>query len=86
MRPPETPYILFYSRRDCVDPENLPKCSLPARLEIEVARDNAEFEKERARKQAVKTYATRQNKNDEPPPPGCGGGGMLDNFVNRYVC
>lgn len=115
LRPPETPYILFYSRYcanlnvrklhlvvkcyiidlcylsfllfrcDCSDPENLPRPSLSAKLEAILVRDDTEQKMERRQRQ-VKTYSTRQNKNDEPPPPGCGGGGILDSSLSRYVC
>lgn len=83
--PPETPYILFYSRQDHGDPENLPRPSLSAKLEAVLVRDDDDLDTERS-KRRVKVYSLRQNKNDEPPPPGCGGGGFLDSSVNRFVC
>lgn len=85
LTPPETPYILFYSRHDQVDPENLPRPSLSAKLEAALVRDDADFNTER-RKRQVKTYSLRQPKNDEPPPPGCGGGGFMDTSLSRFVC
>lgn len=85
LRPPETPYILFYSRQDQIDPDNLPRPSLSAKLEAVLIRDDTDFDSER-RKRQVKTYSLRQNKKDEPPPPGCGGGGLMDSSISRYVC
>lgn len=82
LKPPGTPYILFYSRHDCVEPEALPRSTLLPRLE-------AALEKELSA-MPVKTYATRQQqqhrRNDDPPPPGCGGGAFVNSDSNRFVC
>lgn len=85
LRPPSTPYILFYSRVDYLDPDNLPRPSLSAKLEAALMRDDTEYDSER-RRQHINTYKIHQNKNDEPPPPGCGGGGFNGSSLSRYVC
>ncbi|XP_044269964.1 ubiquitin carboxyl-terminal hydrolase 35 [Tribolium madens] len=86
LKPPETPYILFYSRQDCSDPEALPRTVLSQRLQLVINNDHTEFELEK-RRRPMKTYNAKQNRNDEPPPPGCGGGpGFSSNSSNMYVC
>ncbi|KAB0796670.1 hypothetical protein PPYR_10731 [Photinus pyralis] len=84
VRPPETPYILFYSRLDCSDPEPLPRSSLSQSLESSLKLE-LELEVDR-RKRPIKTYDVRYRRNDEPPPPGCGGSSFIDSSSNRYVC
>ncbi|KAF5283540.1 hypothetical protein FQA39_LY17320 [Lamprigera yunnana] len=85
VRPPETPYILFYSKQDCLDPEPLPRSALSPILEAELIRDNSDLELER-QSRPIKSYDFRNKKNDEPPPPGCGGGSFINSESNRYVC
>ncbi|EEZ99989.1 ubiquitin carboxyl-terminal hydrolase 35 [Tribolium castaneum] len=85
LKPPETPYILFYSRQDCSDPEALPRTVLSQRLQLVINNDHTEFELEK-RRRPIKTYNSKQNRNDEPPPPGCGGPGFSSNSSNMYVC
>ncbi|KAG5889725.1 hypothetical protein JTB14_010199 [Gonioctena quinquepunctata] len=85
LKPPETPYILFYSREDVSESENLPPAILPPRLQLLLSKDNSEFEQEK-RQQSLKLYNVRQNRNDEPPPPGCGGGGFSSTAGNMFVC
>ncbi|KAK4877713.1 hypothetical protein RN001_010219 [Aquatica leii] len=85
VRPPETPYILFYSKHDCIDPEALPRSALSPRLEAILAKDSADLDSER-RRRPTKSYDVRNKKNDEPPPPGCGGGSFINSGSNRYVC
>ncbi|XP_019870957.2 ubiquitin carboxyl-terminal hydrolase 35 isoform X2 [Aethina tumida] len=84
LRQLETPYILFYCRQDCPDPENLPRTLLSNRLQLVLSKDLSEYEIER--KKPLKSYNTKQNSNDEPPPPGCGGGGFNSNNSNMFVC
>lgn len=84
LHPPETPYILFYSRVDCIDPEPLPKTALSARLQDLLIKDSAEFEEEKRR--PVKLKPINQNGGGDPPPPGCGDGGFINNSHNRFVC
>ncbi|RZB38695.1 ubiquitin carboxyl-terminal hydrolase 35 [Asbolus verrucosus] len=85
LKPPETPYILFYSRQDFSEPETLPRTVLSQRLQSLISKDLSEFEVEK-RKRPLKTYNAKQNRNDEPPPPGCGGAGFSNNSSNMYVC
>jgi ubiquitin carboxyl-terminal hydrolase 35/38 len=85
LKPPETPYILFYSRQDCSDPETLPRTLLSPRLQLLINNDHSAFELEK-RRGPLKTYNAKQNRNDEPPPPGCGGAGFSSNSTNMYVC
>nr|XP_023027251.1 ubiquitin carboxyl-terminal hydrolase 35 isoform X2 [Leptinotarsa decemlineata] len=85
LKPPETPYILFYSREDVSDMEDLPAAVLPPRLQLVLGKDNAEFKRDRERR-SVKLYSINQDKNDEPPPPGCGGGGFSASSGNMFVC
>ncbi|KAK9751600.1 Ubiquitin carboxyl-terminal hydrolase [Popillia japonica] len=84
LQPPETPYILFYSRHDCVDPEPLPREALSPRLRDLLIKDSAELEEEK--KRPVKLKTGNHNGNGDPPPPGCGDGGFINNSHNRYVC
>ncbi|XP_025832519.1 ubiquitin carboxyl-terminal hydrolase 35 [Agrilus planipennis] len=84
MKHHETPYILFYSREDCVDPAPLPRSALSPRLENVVLKDLSENENER-RRAAIRTVA-RNNRNDDPPPPGCSGGGLFNPSHTRFVC
>ncbi|KAF2898061.1 hypothetical protein ILUMI_08104 [Ignelater luminosus] len=86
VRPPETPYILFYSKHDYLDPDPLPRSALSSTLESILVRDNSEVDTER-RRRPLKTYENRNKRNDEPPPPGCGGGSFLNNANgSRFVC
>lgn len=85
LKPPETAYILFYSRQDYADPETLNTTVLPSRLQLVINNDNVEYENEK-RRRPVRTYNVREKKNDEPPPPGCGGSGFSNNPSNMYVC
>lgn len=71
LKPPETPYILFYCRQDVMDPETLPHEVLSSRLQNVLTNDQLEFESERRR--PIKVTNWRQKRNDDPPPPGCGG-------------
>lgn len=84
LKPPETPYILFYGRQDIAEPENLPCTVLSNRLESALKKDESEYDSEK-RRQPLKVY-NRQNRNDEPPPPGCGGGGFSSTAGNMFVC
>ncbi|KAI4471386.1 ubiquitin carboxyl-terminal hydrolase [Holotrichia oblita] len=84
LHPPETPYILFYSRQDCMDPEPLPREALSPRLRDLLIKDSAELEEEK--KRPVKLKTGNHNGNSDPPPPGCGDGGFINNSHNRYVC
>lgn len=83
LKPPETPYILFYSRADVEEPENLPRAVLSSRLQLALTKDQSEYEAEK-NQAMVKFY--RQNQNDDPPPPGCGGGGFNTSTGNMFVC
>lgn len=60
---PETPYILFYSRADVEEPENLPRAVLSSRLQLALTKDQSEYEAEK-NQAMVKFY--RQNQNDDP--------------------
>ncbi|KAK5642856.1 hypothetical protein RI129_009023 [Pyrocoelia pectoralis] len=84
VRPPETPYILFYSKQDCSDPEPLPRSALSPILEATL-KIELELDGDR-RKRSIKPYELRHRRNDEPPPPGCGGSSFIDATSNRYVC
>ncbi|XP_044767160.1 ubiquitin carboxyl-terminal hydrolase 35 [Coccinella septempunctata] len=87
LKPPETPYILFYRNQQSEEPENLKKSGLPLRLQDVVQRDLTEKEEdEKSKKPYVTIYQTRQNRNndDSMPPPGCGGG-LSDAPSNMYV-
>lgn len=88
LKPPETPYILFYSRQDCADPETLPRTVLSQRLQLLINNDHTEFELEKRRRplKAISNAKLNSNWNDEPPPPGCGGSGFSSNSSNMYVC
>ncbi|XP_063910261.1 ubiquitin carboxyl-terminal hydrolase 35 isoform X2 [Zophobas morio] len=83
LKPPETPYILFYSRQDCSDPEALPRTLLAPRLQVVINNDHSEFELEKRRRPA-KAYGGKQNRDDGPPPPGCGGAGFSSNSTNIF--
>ncbi|KAF5295483.1 hypothetical protein FQR65_LT10471 [Abscondita terminalis] len=85
VRPPETPYILFYSRQDCIDPEPLTRSALSSRLEEILAKDSADLDAER-RRRSTRNYDSRNKRNDEQPPPGCGGSSFINSGSNRYVC
>ncbi|CAG9839379.1 unnamed protein product [Diabrotica balteata] len=84
LKPPETAYILFYSREDIKEPENLPPTILPSSLQIVLTKDQSEFEAEK-NQQTGKSFNFRHNRNDEPPPPNCGGGGFSTSG-NMLVC
>ncbi|CAH1980782.1 unnamed protein product [Acanthoscelides obtectus] len=85
LKPPETPYILFYSRVDVSEPEALPCTILPDRLQLALTKDHSEYEAEK-RQLSQKILAPRRNQNDDPPPPGCGGGGFSATSSNMFVC
>ncbi|KAJ8929944.1 hypothetical protein NQ314_017309 [Rhamnusium bicolor] len=85
LRPPETPYILFYGRQDISEPENLPCTVFSNRLQLALTKDQSEYDSEK-RQQPLKIHNIRQNRNDEPPPPGCGGGGFSSTAGNMFVC
>ncbi|CAG9771034.1 unnamed protein product [Ceutorhynchus assimilis] len=84
LKPPETPYILFYLREDLVEPEDLPCEGLSNALKLAVNKDNSES--------VLRLPMIRDNnrdnsrKNDDPPPPGCGGGGFNSPSGNMFVC
>ncbi|XP_022913948.2 ubiquitin carboxyl-terminal hydrolase 35 [Onthophagus taurus] len=88
LHPPETPYMLFYSRVDTVIPEPVLKSQLSQRLQRVLLRDNVELEAERKRRQTLVNSPLRPpgGGNGDPPPPGCGDGGFLDSTHNRFVC
>ncbi|XP_060535122.1 ubiquitin carboxyl-terminal hydrolase 35 [Cylas formicarius] len=86
LKPPETPYILFYNREDVTEPNNLPCGSLSPALQSILAKDHSELEQETKRSSVNRTYARKQNRNDQPPPPGCGGGGSNSTAGNMFVC
>lgn len=83
LKPPETPYILFYRKLNLLEPESLQKSALSIKLQGILNRDNAEVDHERKRK-SIRVNNYRQDKNDDPPPPGCGGGGFNDS-VSKLV-
>ncbi|KAL3284292.1 hypothetical protein HHI36_018450 [Cryptolaemus montrouzieri] len=86
LKPPETPYILFYRSQDSEEPDNLQRTRLSQRLQSVLNKDTTEFESEK-RKRPSRVYNTRQSRgNDDPPPPGCGGGGFTNSSSNMYVC
>ncbi|VEN42526.1 unnamed protein product [Callosobruchus maculatus] len=85
LKPPETPYILFYSRVDVSEPEALPCTILPDRLQVALTKDHSEYEAEK-RQLSQKILTPRRNQNDDPPPPGCGGGGFSATSSNMFVC
>ncbi|CAH1169698.1 unnamed protein product [Phaedon cochleariae] len=82
---PETAYILFYSRQDVIEPEDLPPDLLPAHVQFVLSKDLSAFEAEK-RHQSLKLYGAKQNRDDDPPPPGCGGGGFSSTSGNMFVC
>lgn len=85
--PPETPYILFYSRVDSIDPLPIKKNELPSFVQALVSRDRSEFEIEKSKNNSIITnFGNSKNfNNDDSPPPDCGGGGsLLPN--DRYIC
>lgn len=84
LKPPETPYILFYSREDISDPENLPRTILSSNLQSALKKDQLEHGSQR-RTQPGKTY-NKLNRNDDQPPPGCGGGGFTSTAGNMFIC
>lgn len=87
LRPPETPYILFYRSLDSSEPEPVQKHELSSRLLALLQKDSTEFQAEKNRRQLKLTTTNRFNKkDDDPPPPGCGGGGLIGNSHNRFVC
>lgn len=81
--PPETPYILFYSRVDCVEPSPIQRSELPTFVEAMIERDRVEFEAE-TRKTRPENVIRRFTKDDDSPP-GCGGGSNLISS-DRYIC
>lgn len=84
LHPPETPYILFYSRVDCEEPEPLQRKELSPFLEALVARDIADLETEK-RKKPRSEPIIRNFPKDDDLPPGCGGGGPI--ITNdRFIC
>lgn len=86
LRPPETPYILFYMREDCIEPKPVHRAQLSSPVEATLKREIAELEaEERNRQRVITNKRYFPLKRDDPPPPGCGGGGS---FVanDRFVC
>ncbi|CAG9853969.1 unnamed protein product [Phyllotreta striolata] len=83
LKPPETAYILFYSRQDVKEPENLPPTILSSGLQIVLTKDQSELDAERNQQTGKMNF--RHNRNDEPPPPSCGGGGF-NTSGNMLVC
>ncbi|XP_030751447.1 ubiquitin carboxyl-terminal hydrolase 35 [Sitophilus oryzae] len=88
VKPPETPYILFYAREDMSEPENLPCNRLSLALQTAVTKDQSENDMEQKNRILGKdgNAANKQRKNDDPPPPGCGGGGFGTPSGNMFVC
>ncbi|KAJ8975315.1 hypothetical protein NQ317_000494 [Molorchus minor] len=84
LKPPETPYILFYARQDVTEPVSLPCTVLSNKLQLVLTKDLSEYNDEK-RRQPLRVYNNRQDRNDEPPPPGCGGGGFATP-AGEYVC
>lgn len=84
LKPPETPYILFYRKHNFSDPENLQKTALSQKLQRVLSKDNAEVDSEKKCK-LIKINRYQQDKDDGPPPPGCGGGGFNDS-ISKLVC
>lgn len=82
---PVTPYILFYSRIDYVEPANLPRALLPSQLEAALSNDDADYNTQK-KKQQISVHKIHKNNSDEPPPPGCGDGGFFGSSLNRYIC
>lgn len=83
--PPETPYILFYSRVDCQEPEPLQRKELPGFLEMIIVRDDAELEDEKRRQVFIEPVVRTFPKNDDPPS-GCGSGGGPIITSDRFIC
>lgn len=84
LKPPETPYILFYAREDLAEPELLPCEGLSNRLRLVVSKDHSESE--RPPRSALSRDSGRHRKDDDQPPPGCGGGGFNSTPGNMFVC
>ncbi|KAH1008891.1 ubiquitin carboxyl-terminal hydrolase 35 isoform X2 [Dendroctonus ponderosae] len=84
LKPPETPYILFYAREDLAEPENLPCEGLSNRLRLVVSKDHSESE--RLPRPPLNRDGGRHRKDDDQPPPGCGGGGFNGTPGNMFVC
>lgn len=85
LHPPETPYILFYRRVDCEEPEPLERKELPAFIEAIIARDNAEIETEK-RVQVYVEPVVRTLPKDDDPPSGCGGSSGPIISSDRFIC
>ncbi|XP_050301404.1 ubiquitin carboxyl-terminal hydrolase 38 [Anthonomus grandis grandis] len=87
LKPPETPYILFYAREDLADEPNLPCEGLSMALRRVVSQDHAESDLGAVPQPVVTRDRNRQRRNDDdPPPPGCGGGGFNTPSGNMFVC
>lgn len=86
LKPPETPYVLFYSREDILEPENLPKAILSHQLQFILKKDQADYESERESSSLKLNSSTKPNRDNDKPPPGCGGGGFTASNSNMYVC
>ncbi|KAF7271584.1 hypothetical protein GWI33_015569 [Rhynchophorus ferrugineus] len=88
VKPPETPYILFYARDDIMEPETLPCSSLSTVLQMAINKDQTEKEQElrAGSRNNNNNNSYKQRKNDDPPPPGCGGGGFGTPSNNMFVC
>lgn len=84
LKPPETPYILFYRSQDSEEPDNLHRTRLSHQLQLVLNRDLNELEKEK-RARSKRTFNSSRNDKDDPPPPNCGGGGFSDT-TNMFVC
>lgn len=85
LKPPETPYVLFYSREDVLDPENLPRNVLANHFQHLLKKDQSEYESERD-SQTLKLHSIKRNRDDDKQPPGCGGGGFSASNGNMFVC
>lgn len=85
LNPPETPYILFYSRVDFEEPQPLDRKQLPPLIDAVISRDIAEYEAEKLATQTRSEPIVRTFSKDDDPPPGCGGGGPI--ITNdRFIC
>lgn len=83
LKPPETPYILFYRKLDSIEPDSLQKATLSNKLQTILNRDNAENELKKKKSSSFNGYSS--DKNDDPPPPSSGGDGFNGSF-SKLVC
>lgn len=85
LKPPETPYILFYRSQESEEPQSIEESGLPVRLQDIVQKDMEEKEEDDKRSRPTYFYNTRQNKNnDDSTPPGSGDG-FSDSSSNMFV-